>query len=75
MDINVEASGDLDLRGTMGIDETAPVGFEDISVEVSVGGDLEEDTQQALQKYTEKYCTVYQTLVDPSAVQTNWTFQ
>ena len=74
-DISVEASGDLDLRGTMGIDEEVSVGFEDIRLDVSVDGDLDEDTQAALQKYTEKYCVVYQTLEDPPEIETTWKFQ
>lgn len=75
VDIAVEASGDLDLRGTLGVDDDVPVGFEDVRLAVSVDGDLETDTQAALQKYTEYYCVVYQTLVQPPAVETTWTFQ
>ncbi|MBX0323569.1 OsmC family protein [Halomicroarcula sp. F13] len=74
-DISVEASGDLDLRGTLGIDEDAPVGFEGIRLDVSVDGDLAEDTQAALQKYTERYCVVYQTLAEPPAIETAWSFE
>lgn len=73
--INVEASGDLDLRGTLGIDDAVPVEFEDIRLDISVDGDLDEDTQAALQKYTEQYCVVYQTLENPPEVETRWTFQ
>jgi uncharacterized OsmC-like protein len=75
VDISVEASGDLDLRGTMGIDEEVPVGFEDIRLDVVVDGDLNEDTQAALRTYTEKYCVVYQTLEDPPEIETTWAFQ
>lgn len=75
VDISVEASGDLDLRGTMAINDEVPVGFENIRLDVSVAADLEEDTQAALQKYTERYCVVYQTLETPPAVETKWTFQ
>lgn len=74
-DISVEASGDIDLRGTLGVDEEAPVGFEDIRLDVSVDGELDEDTQAALQKYTERYCTVFRTLVDPPEVETAWAFE
>ncbi|ACM57783.1 OsmC family protein [Halorubrum lacusprofundi] len=73
-DISVDASGDLDLRGTMGVDDEAPVGFEDLRLDVTVDGDIDEDTRSALRKYTEKYCVVYQTLADPPDVETNWTF-
>lgn len=43
-DISVDASGDLDLRGTMGVDDEAPVGFEDLRLDVTVDGDIDEDT-------------------------------
>lgn len=75
VDIRVEASGDLDLRGTLGIDSDVPVGFEDIRVDIVVEGDIEADTRAALEKYTERYCVVYQTLIDPPAVATSWEFQ
>ena len=75
VDISVEASGDLDLRGTLGIDGEVPVGFEDIRLDVSVDGDLDEDTQATLQKYSEQYCVVYQTLENPSGVETTWSFE
>lgn len=75
LDISVEASGDLDLRGTMGVDEDVPVGFEDLRLDVTVDGDLEEDTKAALQTYTERYCVVYQTLENSPGVETDWTFE
>lgn len=74
-DIAVEVNGDLDLRGTLGIDESVSVGFEDIQLDVAVDGDVEEETATALQKYTEKYCVVYQTLKNPPDVETHWTFE
>ncbi|MFB6301475.1 MAG: OsmC family protein [Haloferacaceae archaeon] len=73
-DIAVEASGELDLRGTMGVDDEAPVGFEDIRLDVTADGDLDEDTQAALRKYTERYCVVYRTLDQPPDIETAWTF-
>ncbi len=73
--VSVEASGDLDLRGTMGIDDEVPVGFEDVRLDVSVDGDLDAETQAALQQYTEQYCVVYQTLQNPPEIDTSWTFQ
>ncbi|WP_200530690.1 OsmC family protein [Halorubrum sp. LN27] len=74
-DISVEASGDLDLRGTMGVDDDVPVGFQDIRLDVAVDGDLDEGTRDALRKYTEKYCVVYQTLASPPSVETEWNFE
>lgn len=75
VDISVEASGDLDLRGVLGIDSDVPAGFKNIRLDVQIDGDLEEDTQAALQKYTEQYCTVYETLENPPGVDTTWSFE
>ena len=72
--INAEVEGDLDLRGTLGVDEDAPVGFEDIRLNVSVDGDIDERTREGLQKYTERYCVVYRTLESEGGVETEWTF-
>ncbi|WP_122088153.1 OsmC family protein [Halalkalicoccus subterraneus] len=72
--IGTEVSGDLDLRGTMGIDEDVPVGFEEIRLDIVVDGDVEADTAAALQRSTEKYCVVYQTLANTPNLETNWTF-
>lgn len=72
-EIQVTVEGDLDLRGTLGLDDEVPVGFEDIRVSVSVtGDDIDPDTEAALEKYTERYCVVYQTLTNPPAVTTSW---
>lgn len=74
-DINVEASGDLDLRGTLGVDSDVPAWFKDIRLDVTVDGDIDADTQAALQKHTEQYCTVYETLENPPGVETTWSFE
>lgn len=75
VDIAVEASGDLDLRGTQGVDKDIPVGFEEIRLDISVDGELDADTEAALQRVTERYCVVFQTLVSPPVVEPNWAFQ
>lgn len=73
-EISTDVSGDLDLRGTLGVDEDVPVGFQDLSLEVTVDGDVDDDTAEALQRYTERYCVVYQTLTDPPEIDTDWQF-
>ncbi|MCL7417873.1 MAG: OsmC family protein [Halalkalicoccus sp.] len=73
--IETEVSGDLDLRGTMGIDEDVPVGFEEIRLDIAVDGDVEAETAASLQRATEKYCVVYQTLANAPAMETNWRFE
>ncbi len=72
--IETEVSGDLDLRGTMGIDENVPVGFEEIRLDVTVDGEVEADTAASLQRATEKYCVVYQTLTNTPDMETSWRF-
>lgn len=61
----VRAEGDLDFRGTLGVDKLAPVGFRDIRLSFDIDGDLSEDQKAQLQKLTERYCVVYQTLRNP----------
>ena len=66
----VSAEGDLDFKGTLGLDKTAPVGMTDIRLEFQVefgtkedGNDVTQDELARLGKLTERYCVVLQTLV------------
>lgn len=61
-DARIRAEGDLDFRGTLGVDREAPVGFRDIRLTFEVDGDLTEEERATLLKLTERYCVVYQTL-------------
>jgi uncharacterized OsmC-like protein len=65
--------GDLDLRGTLGIDREAPVGFTDIRLayRIDAPGATEEELA-SLQRKTERYCVVLQTLTGPPDVQVSW---
>ena len=58
----VSAEGDIDFRGTLGIDKTAPVGFAEIRLRFEVKSDAPQDKLDQLLKLTERYCVVYQTL-------------
>jgi uncharacterized OsmC-like protein len=58
----VRAEGDLDFRGTLGVDREAPVGFTAIRLSFELDGDIDEQQLATLQKLTERYCVVYQTL-------------
>ena len=58
----VRAEGDLDFRGTLGVDKTAPVGFRDIRLAFEVDTDAAEEQLQTLLRLTERYCVVLQTL-------------
>jgi uncharacterized OsmC-like protein len=71
--IAVTAEGDLDLRGTLGIDREAPVGFTDIRLAFAIDAPgASEEQLEGLLRRTERYCVVMQTLTDPPPVTTSW---
>ena len=59
---NVEAEGDLDFRGTLGVDKEAPVGFRAIRVTFHLDTDASVENLDKLLATTERYCVVLQTL-------------
>ena len=61
----VKAEGDLDFRGTMGVDREAPVGFSAIRLSFELESASSHEDLDALIRATERYCVVYQTLVHP----------
>jgi len=58
----VEAEGDLDFRGTLGVAKEAPVGFRAIRLHFDLDTDEPQDRIDSLIKLTERYCVVFQTL-------------
>jgi uncharacterized OsmC-like protein len=64
----VRAEGDLDFRGTLGVDREAPVGFRDIRLIFELESPAAEDQLETLMRLTERYCVVYQTLVGGAPV-------
>lgn len=61
----VHAEGDLDFRGTLGVDRDAPVGFRAIRLTFDLDTDAEPAGIEKLLELTERYCVVYQTLAGP----------
>src|SRR5215467_16390905 len=61
-DAVVRAEGDLDFRGTLGVDRAAPVGFRAIRLSIDLDTDAPQEKIDALLKLTERYCVVFQTL-------------
>ena len=61
-DGRVRAEGDLDFRGTLGVDKEAPVGFRAIRLAFEVETDAPQDQIDTLLKLTERYCVVFQSL-------------
>ncbi|ARO54260.1 conserved protein of unknown function; putative OsmC-like domain [Methylorubrum extorquens] len=58
----VSAEGDLDFRGTLGVDKEAPVGFRSIRLQFDLDTDAPQEKLDQLLKLTERYCVVFQTL-------------
>jgi uncharacterized OsmC-like protein len=68
--IEVSVEGDLDLRGTLGIDKQVPAGFEAIRLRFDIEAPQASDEQlTSLIEKTERYCTVLQTLREPPAIE------
>jgi uncharacterized OsmC-like protein len=58
----VRAEGDLDFRGTLGVDRQAPVGFRAVRLRFDLDTDASAEQVSTLLRLTERYCVVYQTL-------------
>ena len=58
----VRAEGDLDFRGTLGVDRDAPVGFCAIRLNFDLDTDATDEQTATLLKLTERYCVVFQTI-------------
>ena len=65
---DVHAEGDLDFRGTLGVEKSAPVGFQAIRLRFDLVTDAPQDKIDQLLKLTERYCVVYQTMARPPAL-------
>src|SRR5918911_4804112 len=58
----VLAEGDLDFRGTLGVDREAPVGFKAIRLRFELDTSASREQLDTLLRLTERYCVVLQTL-------------
>ena len=71
--IEVTVTGELDLRGTLGISRDVPVGFETIRLHFDVDAPgATPDQLRSLKEKTEQYCVVMQTLTKPPRLETEW---
>jgi uncharacterized OsmC-like protein len=59
---SIHAEGDLDWRGTLAIDRDTPVGFKAIRLLFELESDASEEKLATLERLTERYCVVLQTL-------------
>ncbi len=65
----VRAEGDLDFRGTLGVDRSAPVGFRAIRLIFELDSTASAEELEKLIATTERYCVVYQTLAQSPALE------
>jgi uncharacterized OsmC-like protein len=61
----ITAEGDLDFRGTLGVDRDTPVGFGEIRLLFDLDSTAASDDLDELVATTERYCVIYQTLAAP----------
>ncbi len=71
----VRAEGDLDFRGTLGVSKEASVGFKEIRLSFDLETGATEEQMASLEKLTERYCVVYQTLTGGVSVKTVYHIQ
>lgn len=72
--IEVTVNGDMDLSGTLGISKDVPIGFEAIRVQFKLDAPQATPEQlRSLQEKTEQYCVVFQTLMRPPKLVSEWT--
>jgi uncharacterized OsmC-like protein len=58
----VTAEGDLDFRGTLGVNKETPVGFQAIRLHFDLDTSATAEQLETLFKLTKRYCVIYQTL-------------
>jgi uncharacterized OsmC-like protein len=68
----VTAEGELDFRGTLGVDREAPVGFRAIRLRFDIETDAPGERVAKLVELTERYCVVLQTLAGSVAPTVDW---
>lgn len=65
----VSAEGDLDFRGTLGVDPAAQVGFRSIRLTFELDSTATPEELDDILAATERYCVVYQTLFAPPRME------
>ena len=68
----IKVEGDLDFKGTLGVSKEAPVGFKNIRLTFELDSNATDEQMASLQKLTERYCVVYQTLLKGVNVETQF---
>ena len=69
---SVDVEGDLDFRGTLGVDKDVPVGFRSIRVRFDLDTAASEEELDTLLRLTIRYCVVWQTLASSPELSASW---
>lgn len=68
--LRVTVEGDMDFRGTMGIDAATPVGLQEIRTNIALSADAPKDRLDRLAARAERYCVVASTLRQSPRMET-----
>ncbi|MBM4001283.1 MAG: OsmC family protein [Planctomycetes bacterium] len=68
----IEAEGELDFRGTLGVDRAAPIGITRIDLRFTLDSDAPAERLDKLLQLVERHCVIYQTLCHPPRVSASW---
>jgi len=68
----VKAEGDLDFKGTLGVSKEVPVGFRSIRLAFDLDTTATAEQLASLEKLTERYCVVFQTLTKGVGIDTQF---
>lgn len=69
-DARIVAEGDIDFRGTLGMSEDVPVGFQAIRLRFELDSDAPDEKLDRIVEVTERYCIVFQTLQHTTPIST-----
>jgi uncharacterized OsmC-like protein len=67
----ITATGDLDFRGTMGVDPDTNVAFANLRLHFNLNTDASFESEAKLISLTEKYCVIFQTLSKQNTIATS----
>jgi uncharacterized OsmC-like protein len=73
-DAVIRAEAELDFRGTLGVEKSAPVGLQAIRLHFEIDSDAGPEQVANVLRLTERYCVIYQTLQRPAGVELSWSF-
>ena len=69
---SITAEGEMDFRGTLGVNKEIPVGLTEVRLRFTLDTDAEDAQVDKLIQLTERYCVIYQTLRHPPALHSGW---